>query len=461
MAIVLLINFLLAHYIIGMGKSSRPYPIGHYRLYKTNKSKADTPLSVQIEYSVKSIAVRRAIGLTVKNKDWNPNENNGRGGVRASYGQDYRNVNNRLSRRLDEMDANIAEWCSKNPNQINVEIIRAFLDGHPTTRDDKGIDFSDFVKANLKSEFERNKIGISVYKNGLSSMNIFGFFLKAENLGTYAPDKIYVSEISTDLIDRYIKWRREYKKNSDDTINHALTPLLKGCQLAMIQGYISTSLNTAIQQMRIIKQKSLQEDKQGRVKHMSKEQISKLIEFYHQDKETRRKEYIEMFQFSMYACGLRVVDVLTLQWSDIDLSKRTLNKIQVKTRNRNVIPLGDQAIKILEMWKGRHNRFVFGLLPDDFNLDDSTTLYKYRNTVTKCINQSLSTVSNKITIDFDLTFHVARHTFAVQSLNNGIQMTMVSQLLGHSSTEITEKVYAHFIPATIMDELRKVVLPSL
>lgn len=399
-----------------MGKSSRPYPIGHYRLYKTNKSKADTPLSVQIEYSVKSIAVRRAIGLTVKNKDWNPNENNGRGGVRASYGQDYRNVNNRLSRRLDEMDANIAEWCSKNPNQINVDIIRAFLDGLPTTRDDKGIDFSDFVKANLKCEFERNKIGISVYKNGLSSMNIFGFFLKTENLGTYEPDKIYVSEISTDLIDRYIKWRRECKKNSDDTINHALTPLLKGCQLAMIQGYISTSLNTAIQQMRIIKQKSLQEDKQGRVKHMSKEQIAKLVEFYHQDKETRRKEYIEMFLFSMYACGLRVVDVLTLQWSDIDLSKRTLNKIQVKTRNRNVIPLGDQAIKILEMWKGRHNRFVFGLLPDDFNLDDSTTLYKYRNTITKCINQSLSTVSNKIAIDFDLTFHVARHTFYMSNL---------------------------------------------
>ena len=329
------------------------------------------------------------------------------------------------------------------------------------TRDDKGIDFSDFVTDNLKSEFDRNKIGISVYKNGLSAMNIFGRFLKAEKLGTYAPDKIYVSEISTYIIERYIKWRREFNNNSDDTINHALTPILKGCQLAMIQGYISSPLNAAIQQMRIVKTKSLQIDNQTSIKHMTKAQIANLIKFYHNDNEKRRKEYIEMFLFSMYACGLRLVDILTLQWSDISLTSKTLNKIQVKTRNRNVIPLSAQAIEMLEIWKGRHERFVFGLLPDDFNLDDSETLYTCRNNVTKCINQALTVIGMKIGLPFELTFHVSRHTFAVQSLNNGIQMTMVSQLLGHSSTEITEKVYAHFIPAKLRDELSKLALPSL
>lgn len=444
-----------------MGKLSRPYPTGHLRLYKTSKSKADKPLSVQIEYAAKSVAVRRAIGMTVKEKDWNPNENKGRGGVRASYGQDYRNVNNRLAKHLDDMDARIAEWCVKHPNQITVEIVRAFLDGLPVTRDDKGIDFSDYVTANLKNEFERNKIGISVYKNSMSGMNIFGRFLKAENLGTYAPDKIYVSEISTDIIERYIKWRREFKKNSDETINHSLTPILKGCQLAMIQGYIPATLNAAIQQMRIIKTKSLQNDDSSNIKHLSKEQLVKLMEFYRHDKEPRRREYVEMFLFAMYACGLRLVDILTLQWSDISLTSKTLNKIQVKTRNRNVIPLSDQAIEILEMWKGRHDRFVFGLLPDDCNLDDSETLYANRNNITKCINQALTVIGTKMKLPFEFTFHVSRHTFAVHSLNNGMQLTMVSQLLGHSSTEITEKVYAHFVPTKLRDELLKIDLPRL
>ena len=103
------VNFWQLLYIIGMGKSSRPYPTGHFRLYKTSKSKPDKALSVQIEYAAKSVAVRRATGISVKEKDWNQNENKGRGGVRASYGQDYLNVNNRLAKQLDEMDAKIAE----------------------------------------------------------------------------------------------------------------------------------------------------------------------------------------------------------------------------------------------------------------------------------------------------------------------------------------------------------------
>lgn len=168
-----------------------------------------------------------------------------------------------------------------------------------------------------------------------------------------------------------------------------------------------------------------------------------------------------MFLFATYACGLRVIDIITLQWSDIDLDKKTLNKIQVKTKNRNVVPLTAQASAVLDKWKGRHQRFVFGLLPDDFNLDDTKSLYHIRNAKTRGINQSLSVAGNKAGLEFALTFHVARHTFAVLSLNSGMEMTMVSQLLGHSSTEITEKVYAHFLPSKLRDEVLKIDLPSL
>ena len=47
---------------------------------------------------------------------------------------------------------------------------------------------------------------------------------------------------------------------------------------------------------------------------------------------------------------------------------------------------------ILEQWKGRYNRFVFGLLDDDFNLDDTDALYRVRNTKTRGINQALNVI---------------------------------------------------------------------
>ena len=70
-------------------------------------------------------------------------------------------------------------------------------------------------------------------------------------------------------------------------------------------------------------------------------------------------------------------------------------KIQVKTRGRNTIPLADEAFEILKQWRGRHNIFVFGLLPDDFDLKDEERLRTRRNSITSTINKRLENISKK------------------------------------------------------------------
>ena len=60
-------------------------------------------------------------------------------------------------------------------------------------------------------------------------MNIFQTFLRATRQGTYRSDSIYVGDMTPELLDSYISWRREIKQNSDATINHSLTPILKAC----------------------------------------------------------------------------------------------------------------------------------------------------------------------------------------------------------------------------------------
>lgn len=49
-------------------------------------------------------------------------------------------------------------------------------------------------------------------------------------------------------------------------------------------------------------------------------------------------------------------------------------------------------------------------------------------------------------------FHPRRHSFAVFALNKGLSMSVVSRLLGHGSTDVTEKVYAKFLPETLSAE---------
>lgn len=447
-----------------MGKTTRPFPTGHLRLNPKKNASTDTPLVVQLEYVVTGRPIRRSTGYSVKSSDWDKNGNRGIGGVKASYGVDYRNLNQRLLKLIKSTDERFEKYCEANPNErLTWDTAVAIIDKAPEAREDKGIDFIDYVNELLLSERDRNKIGQSVYKNGICGMNVFGQFLIAERLSTYKEGRIYVSEISVDLVAKYITWRRKFKKNSDDTINHSLTPILKGCRKAAIEGYISNSMNNAIQGMRIITSKSLEKDDASHVRHLTEENLQSLLEYYQSDVEPRRKEYVEMFLFAMYACGLRFVDVLTLQWSHIDFKKLTINKLQVKTKNRNVIPLTPQALTILEKWKPKtgKNRFVFGLIPDNVNLDDKESLYKIRTGKTRAVNQSLEVVGESLKLPFTLSFHVARHTFAVQSLNQGMRMTVVSQLLGHTSTEMTERVYAHYIPETLYSELQKIQLPAM
>ena len=292
--------------------------------------------------------------------------------------------------------------------------------------------------------------------NGKSGMNIFQTFLRATKKGTYKPDSIYVGEISVELIDEYITWRREVKLNSDATINHSLTPILKACAYATELRMIDVAINARIQDMRIAPKVSLTIDEsEFDGKSLNQEEFLRLLEFYMNDKEPRRKEFIEMFLFAFHACGLRVVDVMTLQWGHIDFDKKELRKVMVKTNKRHVIPLSDSAIEILKKWQGKRQgaKYVFDLEKEDLDIDDEEKLYRARNSATKCINQSLNVVGEKLGLKFSLTMHVARHTFAVLALNNGLSMSVISRLLGHASTDVTEKVYAKFLPETLSSEM--------
>ena len=439
-----------------MGRPKRLYPLGKYRLRIRGAVDNNKPYLVELEYTWNRQIVRKGMNIFVKVGDWNEKLNKGRGGVKSSYGPEANRINGVLLNRVDRIDGLLAEYSQKFPNQITTQLINDFLADKPVIREDKGKDFVEFAIERLNSDYSRNRIGRSRYMNGKSGMNMFQEFLRSTKRGTYKPDSIYIGEISVELIDEYITWRRDIKKNGDATINHSLTPILKACAYATELRMIDVAINTRIQDMRIAPKVSLSiDEKEFDGKSLTQDEFLKLLEFYKNDKEPRRKEFIEMFLFAFHACGLRIVDVMTLQWGHLDLEKKELRKVMVKTNKRHVIPLSDSAIEILRKWKEKRpdSKYVFNLVKDDLDIDDEEELYRARNSATKCINQSLNVVGEKLELKFSLTMYVARHTFAVLALNKGLSMTVVSRLLGHASTDVTEKVYAKFLPETLSAEM--------
>ncbi|MBQ1667736.1 MAG: tyrosine-type recombinase/integrase [Prevotella sp.] len=441
-----------------MGRPKRLYPLGKYRLRTPKTIDKSKTYPIELEYTWNRQVLRKSANIFVKAADWNQNGNQGRGEIRSSYGNEYKRLNKVLMERVDTMDAQLAEYNIKHPNQITAEVIAGFLSHKPLTRKDQGKDFAEFVLERLESEYSRHKIGRSRYKNGICCMNVFTTFLRATNQGTYEKDKIYVGDITPELIDGYITWRRDIRQNGDETINHSLTPILKACSYATELGMIEQSVNARIQDMMIVTKPSLSdEESEFDGKALTKEQMDALLEYYKNCKEPRRKEFMEMFFFAFHACGLRIVDVMTLQWGHINFEKKELRKIMIKTSKRHVIPLTEPALKILRKWQEKRVgcRYVFDLVNDNLDLNDEEALYKARINATKCIGQSLAVVGEQLEFPFSLSMHVARHSFAVMALNKGLSMSVVSRLLGHGSTDITEKVYAHFLPETLSAEMDK------
>lgn len=441
-----------------MGRPKRLYPLGKYRLRTPKESDKNKAYPIELEYTWNRQIIRKTTNVFVKETDWNQNGNQGRGEIRVSYGSEYKRLNQLLLARVDRIDSMLAEYNEKHPNQITADIISGFLADKPLTRPDQGKDFVEFTLERLYSEYSRNKIGRSRYENGKSGMNIFQTFLRSTKQGTYRADSIYVGDITPELLDAYILWRREIKQNSDATINHSLTPILKACAYACEMGMLEPSVNARIQDMRIITKVSLsEEESEFDGKSLNKEQLLALLEYYKTCPEPRRREFLEIFFFAFHACGLRVVDVMTLQWGHINFEKKELRKIMIKTNKRHVIPLTEQAISILRQWQEKREgcKYVFNLVKEELDLDDAEALYKARNNATKCINQSLVVVGEQIGLPFNLSMHSGRHSFAVFALNKGLSMTVVSRLLGHGSTDVTEKVYARFLPETLSSEVAR------
>jgi site-specific recombinase XerD len=74
------------------------------------------------------------------------------------------------------------------------------------------------------------------------------------------------------------------------------------------------------------------------------------------------------------------------------------------------------------------------------------------------MNSYLKEIMDGCSINKNLTFHIARHTFATTiTLNNGVPIETVSKMLGHKNLKTTQH-YAKILDKKISDDMRNLKL---
>ena len=142
----------------------------------------------------------------------------------------------------------------------------------------------------------------------------------------------------------------------------------------------------------------------------------------------------DLFVFQTYTC-LRYSDLRNFDAGKIQIIKDTPVYIEdsIKTSKPFTIPLLPPAVEVLEKYNKK--------LPIISNP-------KY--------NQYLKVVAQAAGIEKPISSHWARHTGATMLLNNGAEMKIITKVCGHSSTKITEQVYAKLLNETVVDAILKI-----
>lgn len=166
------------------------------------------------------------------------------------------------------------------------------------------------------------------------------------------------------------------------------------------------------------------DDQQLRKEVLSPEEIQQLIATHYEHENTNIRR---AFIFCLY-CGLRYCDVKDLTFANVDYSNKLLKFEQNKTKGHSassgvVIPLNDGILKLIGE-------------PSDPDKRDEVIfpLPSYE----MCL-KALRRWVKRAGINKHISWHCARHSFAVNILNNGANIKTVASLLGHSGLKHTEK----------------------
>ena len=138
----------------------------------------------------------------------------------------------------------------------------------------------------------------------------------------------------------------------------------------------------------------------------------------------------------LYSCGLRVSELVNLKLNDIDLSSKYIRCFGKGSKER-IIPIGEQAKMMLKEYFPTRD-----LLIKKYNLTTKNLLIKDNgHFVTRQDVYNFIHAQGKL-IHKNISPHTLRHSFATHLLENGADLRVVQELLGHSDVSTTQ-LYTH------------------
>lgn len=247
----------------------------------------------------------------------------------------------------------------------------------------------------------------------------------------YKIDLLELYDFTTDLINIDNIIVREYldylysKNLKRNTISRKLSSL---------RSFYNYLLNEGIIKINYFKEISKIKKDGSLPKYIKDNDLEKLFNSFDKEKSLDQRNLLILEM--LYATGIRVGELVNIKLNDIDFYNKSI-KILGKGRKERIVFYGSFCEDILDLYLNNGRRDLLKGNNDYLFLNKNGTKLSSRY-----IGKMIDNVIRKCEVDYHISPHTLRHTFATDMLNAGADLMSVKELLGHSSINTTS-IYTH------------------
>ncbi|HVI70385.1 MAG TPA: tyrosine recombinase XerC [Pyrinomonadaceae bacterium] len=143
----------------------------------------------------------------------------------------------------------------------------------------------------------------------------------------------------------------------------------------------------------------------------------------------------------MYATGVRVAELTTLNVGDVDFQNRLI-RVTGKRRKQRIVPFGDPAGEAIRNYLGVREKFLFNAAVS--KRDEAALFLNYQGTriTTRSVGRMVEKYIRICAGMHNISPHALRHSFATHLLDSGADLRDIQELLGHARLSTTQ-IYTH------------------
>ncbi len=334
-----------------------------------------------------------------------------------------------------DAEKNIVSTAHPNSKRINFKLSSELNKAQKAALDLEIVDSSVTSKA-VKKKLTINGSFLNYFENYVSSLgqtDRIASFKKAntvlEKVKSFLGEAdLKFEEVTVSWIKEFEEYLRDELENGVNTIHSNLKILRKLMNEAIREDLFPFHLNPFLKYKLVWKEVPKE--------YLTEEEL-KQFELLSFDKEDIRFHQWNMYVFACYAGGIRISDLLKLQWKNYNGTHVTFQML--KTGDTISVKLPTKAKDIIEQYWDNQNpeQLIFPFLqPSD--LLSSQALYDAISRSSAHANKNLKEMANSAEINKCLTFHTSRHTWATRALRKGMRIEYVSKILGHKSIKVTQ-----------------------